>query len=187
MKPAAIPLFLGVVAVCWGAQVVLAKERHQPPPSSTTLIQGYRSWTRVTPGPVLIVDPQIALCAAAAPPRSAASSPHAGKYIHVYVNRPGRQPMLRAKAPRYPVGTIIVKEKLATEKDTSPELLTVMEKKAAFFDPKHGDWQYSVFDGQGRPVATGSVAHCQTCHEKVARGDFVFRNYLPKSLRSALR
>jgi len=187
MKADAASLFLGGVAICWSAHHVLATERRQPPASSVTQIRGYRSWVRVTPAPVLIVDPQIVLCAAAAPPRSVPASPHAGKYIRVYVNRSGKQPMLRAKEPRFPVGTIIVKEKLAAEKDTVPELLTVMEKKAAFFDPKHGDWQYSVFDGQGQPVATGSVAHCQTCHEKVTKGDFVFRNYLPKSLRSALR
>lgn len=187
MKTVNTPLLLGALALVWSAQHVLATARPPATGSADPLIRDYRSWTRVTPKAVWVAGPLAADCAAAAPLGSVGTSPHLDKFINVYVNRLGAPPMLRRRQPRFPVGTIIVKEKRAAAKDTVPELFTVMEKMPASFDPKHGDWQYSVFDGQGKRVATDSVKHCQSCHQRVAQGDYVFRDYLSKAQRSVMR
>src|SRR5215471_17959109 len=71
-------------------------------------IANYKSWTVVNPQPAKM-SPQVAqMCANVATPY-----PHGGhKYLRVYVNDVGRDAMFQAKNPRFPVGTIIVKEKL---------------------------------------------------------------------------
>ena len=70
--------------------------------------------------------------------------------------------MLTQKYPRFPQGTVIVKQKLAIptakgksaapvkpKPDQQPELLTVMIKREAGYDPANGDWEFMVTDGPG--------------------------------------
>src|SRR5690349_17896824 len=76
-------------------------------------IANFHSWTKVNPEPIRISSKVAMLCA---PPRFEWTDPakhsiHRRNYITVYVNETGRAAMA-AEVPKFPVGSIIVKEKL---------------------------------------------------------------------------
>src|SRR5262245_61550157 len=101
-------------------------------------ISHYKSWTVVNPQPAKM-SPQVSqMCASVATP-----FPHGGdKYLRVYVNDVGRDAMFQARNPRFPVGSIIVKEKLPSVDSADAEFYTIMVKRESGYDPAHGNWQY---------------------------------------------
>jgi len=158
------------------------------PRTPTELIAGYRNWTRVNPTPALVVAQNSQLCAA--PTATAApGSPHGpDKYITVYVNEIGRHAMMEEKTPHFPQGSVVIKEKLTTATSTDPELLTVMIKREAGYNPDSGDWEYMVFDGSGKTVqARSKLENCQACHKMDEETDYISRSYLPVTLRAKLK
>jgi hypothetical protein len=82
-------------------------------------------------------------------------------------------------APKFAVGSIIVREKLLNAEDVKPELVTVMVKREKDFSPKTGDWEYLVVEGGLDKIKqrekTGS---CSKCHAGAESTDFVFKTYL---------
>lgn len=82
-------------------------------------------------------------------------------------------------APKFPVGSVIVREKLLNAADAQPELVTVMVKREKGFSKKTGDWEYLVVEGSLDKIRkrekTGS---CSQCHAGAAQTDFVFKTYL---------
>ena len=99
----------------------------------------------------------------------------------VWVNDIGRPAMASEQATRFPVGSIIVREKLAQQDDVKPEVLAVMIKRPDGFSPSRGNWEYLVIDGAMTKVRerqkTGS---CHDCHSQQKDRDFVFPIALPK-------
>lgn len=151
-------------------------------------VRDYKNWTRVNPRPVNMDAAVAQLCAAPTGPRAASNNPHIQKFITVYVNETGRRAMMEERAPNFPQGSIIVKEKLSAPDSTEPELLTVMIKREKGFNPESGDWEYMVTNGAGTQVqARGRLSSCQACHEMNKETDFVNRNYLPRAVQNALR
>jgi hypothetical protein len=150
------------------------------------LIAGYKHWTRVNPEPAQVNAQASQLCAALTVPQ-APTSPH-DKYITVYVNEIGRHAMMEEKAPHFPQGSVIVKEKLTTPESATPELLTVMIKRKPGYNPESGDWEFVVLDGEGRTVqARGKLENCQSCHLMDKATDYVSRSYLPAEVAKKLR
>ena len=176
-----------LVLAAAGAAVALFGGRTGPAPViAASEIAGYRSWTRVNPEPVHVPSALAVLCAAQTAVKPA--SPHDDKFVTVYVNDVGRRAMLTETTPKFPVGSVIVKEKLSTPKSTEPELLTVMVKREAGYDRDNGDWEYVVFDGAGAKVeARGKLENCQACHVGYRETDFVSRRYLPDDVRERLK
>lgn len=156
-------------------------------------IHGYQNWTKVNPQPVLIGSPQVSiLCGRPITfdRKRELISPHEDKLITVYVNEIGRQAMMTELKPQFPVGSVIVKEKLSPEKRSGePELLTVMIKREHGFNPGVGDWEFMAANGAGTTVdARGKLESCQACHVMMKKRDFISpRSYLPEELRSKLR
>jgi hypothetical protein len=96
--------------------------------------------------------------------------------------------MLRQKNPQFPVGSIIVKEKLTDKESGAPELLTVMIKREEGFNRTSGDWEYMVLDGAGTKIeGRGQLQNCQACHLANQKTDYIFRTYLPADLRKGLK
>lgn len=150
------------------------------------MLGDYKNWTQVNTKRHYVPDMTAALCAA--PPRSGPVSPHGGKFISVYVNPMGRKPMLEAKHPVFPVGSVVVKEKYSSETAKEPELLTVMVKRAQGYNPKGGDWQYLVVAAPKLEItASGKLENCQSCHAPQKSVDYVFRTYLPEKVSARLR
>lgn len=170
------------------------KDSPEQPPreraAGAELVAGYKAWTRVNPEPAVFHSKLAFLCA---PPTEAQlrrerENPHLNKFITVYVNGPGRRAMLEEKRPRFPAGTLIVKEKLPARDSSEPELLTAILKHEAGYDPEGGDWEYLVLDGQGKEVrARGKLESCRACHQTYPDTDFVSRNYLPYELYKKLK
>jgi hypothetical protein len=148
------------------------------------VIDGYRKWTRANQQTVQMEAAVAALCAPAAPVKANPGvkpnpSPHKDKFINVYVNSIGQHALTLERSPRYPQGSIIVKEKLASADSTTPELLTVMIKRERGYNPASNDWEFLVVSGDTKTVLErGKLENCTACHASQRGSDFIFRNYL---------
>lgn len=147
-------------------------------PSPASDIAGYKSWARVNRAPVLGDAAAMLDCAAPTALRKP-RGPHKDKYINVYVNEIGKAAMTMERFPKFPPGSMIVKEKLATADATAPELLTAMIKRAAGYNAAGGDWEYMVLSGDAKSIqAQGKLETCMACHAAKRDSGFVFRDYL---------
>jgi hypothetical protein len=166
------------------------KEKSIPEIEEVKEIRGYKSWTKVNPKPLRLPTPLDALCRM---PMGrdlieTSKNPHRQKYFTVYVNDIGRNAMMREKTPKFPEGSVIVKEKSLSEDGGSLELLTVMIKQKKGFNPTTGDWEYMVVNGAGTKVeGRGKLENCQSCHILNKQTDYIFRSYLPKKEESELK
>ena len=140
-------------------------------------------WTKVNDEPYRMGPPVAILCGI--PTREEVESerkknPHAQSYITVFVNNAGKEAMFAKEAQTFPVGSIIVKRKIANSLESSdPLLYTIMRKREAGYNPRLGDWEFLTFNGEGtETTARGKLENCQTCHRKKRDSDFVFRPYL---------
>lgn len=153
----------------------------------TSEIDGYRKWTRANPQTVQMEPAIAALCAPAAPIKQNPGvkpnpSPHKDKFINVYVNSIGQHALMLERSPKYPQGSIIVKEKLSSSTSATPELLTAMVKRERGYNPASNDWEFLVISGDTRTVIEhGKLEHCAACHASQRGNDFIFRNYLSQT------
>jgi hypothetical protein len=146
----------------------------------------YRSWHLVNPEPVKM-DERVAILCAPIFPRGT-ENPHAEKFISVYVNDAGRDAMFNERSPKFPRGSMIVKEKLGSKESRSPELLTAMLKREEGYDAKNGDWEYLVLDGAAtRILEQGKLESCQSCHTWRKQTDYIFRIYAPPDVYRQLK
>ena len=183
-------LLLGVTAGCASIPADVVVQSSNMPVQQHESIKGYREWTRVNPVPADFPSPLARACAAptANQIEMDAGDPHKDKFITVYVNELGRKAMMHERTPRFPQGSVIVKEKLPSQESTSPELLTVMIKREKDYNPTNGDWEYMALDGEGKEVrARGRLEKCQACHTMAQHVDYVHRNYLPAEVRKNLK
>jgi hypothetical protein len=145
----------------------------------------YKTWQVVNPEAAdmsLIIS---AACAQLIPPKIA--DPHK-KFVRVYVNDVGRSAMMEQKIPVFPVGTIIVKEKLPEKYSQKPEFFTIMVKREPSYDKDHGDWQYLTMEADMAKVEKpATLENCQSCHASWKAADFVSRMYLSPEQRMKLR
>ncbi len=128
---------------------------------------------RITAEPVKISAALSALCRAANPDPSKAD-PHAGHFVQVYANVSAESPMWDP-FERFPVGAVVLKEKLGSQAPgAKPELFTGMVKRAAGFAPEGGDWEYFTLDGELTKVTSrGKLQSCAECHQSHAASDYV--------------
>jgi hypothetical protein len=192
-KLSTVVLTLCAACACAETSGSQQKASEQPPRvrlAGAELVAGYKGWTRVNPEPAVFHSQLAFLCA---PPTEAQlrrerENLHLNKFITVFVNDSGRRAMLEEKRPRFPAGSLVVKEKLPARDASEPELLTAMLKHEAGYDPEGGDWEYLVLDGQGKEVrARGKLESCRACHQAYPDTDFVARNYLPYELYKKLK
>lgn len=81
--------------------------------------------------------------------------------------------------PMFPVGSLIVREKLLKADDSQPELITAMLKREKGFNKKTGDWEYFVVNSDVSKVQEReAVGSCSKCHQSAQQSDFVFRQFL---------
>ena len=106
---------------------------------------------------------------------------HADIFGSVYVNPVGHPIYVSEKPTDFPEGSVIVREKISGKQPLTPELLTVMVKRARGFNPASNDWEYMVLDGTGSSVLSrGKIDSCNSCHSKKKEEDFVFRRSMLK-------
>lgn len=93
----------------------------------------------------------------------------------VYANELARQAYAASGKAVFPVGSILVREKLAQSNSDKPQVLTVMIKRENGFNPKAGDWSFLTVDGAATKVkARKKGGDCLECHQSARARDFVF-------------
>jgi hypothetical protein len=93
----------------------------------------------------------------------------------VYANALANDALKAAGEKHFPVGSIIVREKLAKADDVQPQLLTAMIKRARGFNRKANDWEFLAIDGTiSRILEQQKQGSCVECHASQKKRDFVF-------------
>ena len=129
----------------------------------------------LTPTPHVVSKRIAELCVAAPPPdllaaEVARAGPHANVRVNLYISAGAATAITRADR-RFPVETVIVKEKLSSEGTVTA--VGGMIKRARGFDPEHGDWEYFYADKSGG-FSKGLLANCVQCHAKANSSDHVY-------------
>ena len=94
-------------------------------------------------------------------------------YGFAYVNEVGsggfrRQPF------SFPVGTMIVRERMLTL-NSNPDRLAVMIKHEKAFNPRANGWEFLVVNGDAtRVLKREKNGQCLGCHQNVVTNDFVY-------------
>ena len=186
MKRTILTSFLFIPALAMLGCAVVSRSSPSVPDPDVASLSKYRQWTLVNPTPQLM-EPASALSCAIIPGRQE-TSPHLNKYVSVFVNPAGREQMMTKRSPKYPIGTMVVKEKLGSPDSTKPEVLTAMIKRGPGYNPENGDWEYLVLDGAAsKIVERGKLTRCSGCHRPYERSDFVTRTYLPEEVARGLK
>lgn len=157
---------------------------------ATRHLEGF---SKVNDEPQFMAPPVAQACAqASGPGMGAGSDPHIGKYINVFVNAKGIQEMTQKKKPAFPAGTMILKEKMGSFRDSSnvapAELFTIMIKREKGYNPSCGDWEFATVDVKSAEVKRGKITSCMGCHVNYTRSDFISsRKYLDKKYAAGLK
>lgn len=151
--------------------------------ATLSVLAKYKTWTLVNSVPVKMEPAVAQLCAALI-----RANPHRDKFISVYVNEMGKRAMMMQLRPKFPQGSMIVKEKLAGKDSQSPELLTAMIKREKGYNSESGDWEYLVLDGTASSLTKrGKLTDCSGCHLAYETTDYVTRLYLSDEVRRQLK
>ena len=93
---------------------------------------------------------------------------------NVFANEPAHQTVTN-KLEKFPEGSIIVREKPGKASEELPELLAVMIKHRAGFNPDGGDWEFLLIDGSGTKIRLRQKqGQCLDCHRSQRDNDFVY-------------
>jgi hypothetical protein len=93
----------------------------------------------------------------------------------VYANELASKAYSASPIKPFPVGSILIREKLATRFAEKPQMLTVMIKREKGFNPEGGDWSFLTIDGAATKVKQRKKkGDCLECHQSASARDFVF-------------
>jgi hypothetical protein len=166
-------LLLLLVASCTS---MLVAADDPPAIDADSVFALHESLTLLTPTPHRVSARVALLCVAPTPPDALdaereRAGPHADVAVNYYVSPAGAAAMASRDGP-FPVGTILLKEKLASV-DGEAAAVGGMVKRAPGFDPQNGDWEYFYAERAG-DFAIGRLSNCAGCHARARKADFVF-------------
>lgn len=97
-----------------------------------------------------------------------------------YANELARGTMLTREYARFPIGSVLVREKLLTPEASKPEVLVVMIKREPGFNRKANDWEFMTVSGDLKRIeAREKQGKCQKCHKSQAWHDYIWRYPVP--------
>ncbi len=140
----------------------------------------YPQLKRMTPSPVLVNISLARYCIGASQQvrdeQEARYGPHTDAAIIVYMNDLAAN-AFGLRSPTYPVGSVVVKEKVRT----GDEVYGVggMVKRKRGYDTSHGNWEYFYF-AKTTEIESGKLTNCIQCHQDVAVKDYVFGDWADK-------
>jgi len=105
---------------------------------------------------------------------------HVEAYFRVFVTKSGERAMASNARPGepFPEGTVILKQKLNVPSGGTVLLYTGMLKRERDYNPRCGDWEFFVIDGDGtRVTARGKLNKCTGCHSQYSAYDYVTKSY----------
>ena len=156
-------LAVGTLPVGAGEAIVLPAE-----------LAGYRTWTSPTKEPVAVPAYLWNMCAIPTAEHRAEAAkehgPHAARLIRVYANAAAAAELPREQH-RFPLGSVIAKDKLGAMSDDLALGVAFMVKRDGPRFRDTGGWEF-LFYPQDDPEATHQA--CAACHRGAKRGDFVF-------------
>jgi hypothetical protein len=172
-------MLAGVAITIGGFAALGAGPLRSVPPE----LSRYRTWRA---GDVHAVSTPLAILCQALPEKELArrraqvqreQGPHAERYLRVFHN-PTASLVGGDSDAKYPVGSIIAKEKLADPYARRAEAVAFMIKHAPGYSAESGDWEFRYY-----PEPRGAdYASCVECHRTGTSRDYVFSR--PKGERS---
>lgn len=93
-----------------------------------------------------------------------------GNYVRTFVS-----PNASGRHDDLPYGTIVVKENMSKNDESTLQATTVMQRIEGY-DPENGDWFWARFKANGEQTHNGKVAFCFDCHFDAGGDDFIFLN-----------
>jgi hypothetical protein len=88
--------------------------------------------------------------------------------------------MLTKEYAKFPIGSVLVREKLLTPEASNPEVLVVMIKREPGFNRKVNDWEFMTVSGDLKRIeAREKQGKCLRCHGSQARYDYTFPYPIP--------
>ncbi len=156
-------------------------------PAVENVARNYAQLHLITKEPVL-VDPELAaLCIGVqqfhVEDARKRTGPHAHTAVRIFMNDLAAHAFDKLQVT-YPIGSVIVKEKqglnihntLSGSSAKTRDGVGGMIKRAAGYDPAHGDWEYFYFEHPSQ-IEHGRIATCVECHRGAAATDFVFGDW----------
>ena len=141
--------------------------------NSDSVATFHREFRRLTAGPRYVAPLTSLLCTTPSKglldTEQKATGPHTRAWVHVYANDAAAGTIAQ-KSPPFPVGSAIVKEKLAG--DFTVAEIGGMIKRAPGYDSANGDWEFFFRSSTG-DFQSGKLANCIECHNGAGR-DHVF-------------
>jgi hypothetical protein len=158
-----------------------AKSTASSPADVKALAANYRTLRSMTKEPVE-VDADLAMMCRGIEQRDVEAQrkiagPHAMTAVSIFMNASAAETFGSA-VPNYPLGSVIVKEKVARYANVTKghDGVGGMIKRAAGFDPENGDWEYFYFEDANR-IESGSLRSCVDCHSGASKTDHVFGSW----------
>ena len=118
-------------------------------------------------------------------PRAEAAKPepsadHSFSYGVVYANDLAA-PEVERSTPRFPIGSILVRERLESLTATTPTTVIAMLKREPGFSKDTGDWEFFHMNGSDmKLLSRQTTGSCAACHAKAKKTDWVFIDELKK-------
>ncbi len=142
--------------------------------SAQAIVKDYKAFPRLTREPRMVSQTLARLCRVLQPGDLAQDreqyGPHSLARVHVYANEPAVAELAKPTR-RFPVGAIIVKEKLGEGQAVTG--IGAMQKMPPGYDLEGGDWKYFYVDAN-TPLAQGKLEKCRTCHMRARERDHVY-------------
>ncbi len=174
---------IGVAA--FAALITVATLGTERPIAIAEIAAEYASYHKLTDKEVY-VNPALAMLCRGASREEVESArithgPHANTAILVYMNEPAAQ-AFSSRTNVYAVGSVIVKQKRIHgywDRNSGKRVASAengvggMVKRAAGYDPAHGDWEYFYFEDKSK-IQSGRIQSCVQCHEGAKDKDYVF-------------
>lgn len=96
----------------------------------------------------------------------------------VYANTLANAEIL-SHAPKFPIGSMIVREKNSTETSFVPQTVIAMVKREKGFSTETDDWEFFVLNGSDLKLQRRETAGtCAACHIQAKSTDWVFQDRL---------
>ncbi len=147
--------------------------------SAQAIVKNYKAFPRLTREPRAVSRTLSGLCRVLAPEEIEGDreqyGSHSLAWVHVYANEPAVAELAKSRR-QFPVGAIIVKEKLGDQQAVTG--IGAMQKMPPGYDPEGGDWRYIYTEASATPgqdkVEQGRLEKCRTCHMRAKERDHVY-------------
>jgi len=138
-------------------------------------VKEYRKMFRVNEKPIDMVKETMFMCA----PPGVVYGPHYDPGVVYYINEIAKQGLkMYSKKKRFPVGSIIVKEKQERRTEDSVQIITVMKKTRE--GSGEDSWAYKMYDtgmwteiDLSRQKGASITRSCIECHRQYKNNDYV--------------